>query len=95
MPDLSRSEAIRLLAGLERRRQTAIDAGNIGEMERAEAQMARIRDGFGVNKFYLGKTGQGALYLLFCWAVIPSLMGPIEGVAYLTHAPEEFALRHS
>lgn len=38
---------------------------------------------FGIHKFYLGKFWQGLLYLLFCWTIIPGIIGFIEGVYYL------------
>lgn len=34
----------------------------------------------GVHKFYAGYTGQGILYLLFCWTWIPCLIGLVEGL---------------
>lgn len=46
--------------------------------------------GFGAHKFYLGKTGQGILYLIFCWTYIPSILGLIEGITYLTRKDVDF-----
>jgi TM2 domain-containing membrane protein YozV/DNA-directed RNA polymerase subunit RPC12/RpoP len=39
---------------------------------------------FGVHKFYLGQTMQGILYLVFCWTGIPSVVGVIEGIIYIS-----------
>lgn len=47
--------------------------------------------GFGAHKFYLGKTGMGILYLLFCWTYIPGIIGLIEGIIYLTKSDADFA----
>ncbi len=33
---------------------------------------------FGIHKFYLGETGWGIVYLLFCWTGIPTILGVIE-----------------
>ena len=45
---------------------------------------------FGIHKFYLNDMGMGVLYLLFFWSGIPSLVGLIEGILYLTATDEEF-----
>lgn len=50
--------------------------------------------GFGAHKFYMGKTGWGILYLLFCWTGIPSLVGLIEGVRYFFMNGPEFERKY-
>jgi TM2 domain-containing membrane protein YozV len=49
---------------------------------------------FGAHKFYLGKIGQGILYLIFSWTGIPGIIGLIEGIIYLTKSDEEFARQY-
>lgn len=49
---------------------------------------------FGVHKFYLGETGWGFLYLLFCWTGLPSFAGFVEGVLYLLRSDEDFVRRY-
>jgi TM2 domain-containing membrane protein YozV len=51
--------------------------------------------GFGVHKFYLGKIGQGVLYVLFCWALIPWIIGFIEGIVYLASNQENFDAKYN
>ena len=53
--------------------------------------LAILLGGTGVHKFYLGKTGQGVLMLLFAWTGIPGLIGHIQGIIYLTQGDEEFS----
>jgi len=52
--------------------------------------LAIFLGGLGVHKFYLGKTGLGILYLLFCWTYIPAIIGLIEGIIYLSASDEKF-----
>lgn len=40
--------------------------------------LALFLGGLGIHKFYLGQTGLGVLYLIFCWTYIPSIAGFIE-----------------
>ncbi|PSR37272.1 MAG: hypothetical protein C7B44_04720 [Sulfobacillus thermosulfidooxidans] len=48
---------------------------------------------FGVHKFYLGQTGQGILYLVFCWTFIPGIVGFFEGIGYLVQSDDAFNAR--
>jgi TM2 domain-containing membrane protein YozV len=50
--------------------------------------------GLGIHKFYLGRIGQGIIYLLFCWTFIPMLIGLIEGIVYLTMTDDKFNAKY-
>ena len=56
----------------------------------AAAILAILFGTFGVHKFYLGQSGAGILYLLFCWTGIPSVVGFIEGIVYLCSNEENW-----
>jgi len=60
----------------------------------AAALFAFFLGGIGAHKFYLGSAGLGIVYLLFCWTGIPSLIGFIEGIVYLTMSDEEFKVKY-
>ena len=51
--------------------------------------------GIGVHKFYLGKTMQGILYLLFFWTFIPALIAFIEGIYYIAVDEDEFDKKYN
>jgi TM2 domain-containing membrane protein YozV len=57
----------------------------------AAAALALWLGGFGVHKFYLGRTGLGVLYLIFFWTGIPGLIAWIEGITYLAKSNEAWA----
>ncbi|MCL4415704.1 MAG: TM2 domain-containing protein [Actinobacteria bacterium] len=56
--------------------------------------LALLLGGIGAHKFYLGKIGQGFLYLLFFWTSIPMFIGIIEGLIYLTMSDKEFEAKY-
>jgi TM2 domain-containing membrane protein YozV len=56
--------------------------------------LALLLGGLGVHKFYLGKGGQGVLYLLFFWTFIPLIIGFIEGILLLMMGDEAFAAKY-
>lgn len=60
----------------------------------AAALLAFFLGGFGVHKFYLGRVGQGFLYLIFCWTFIPAFIAFIEFIIYLVTSDEEFAKKY-
>lgn len=60
----------------------------------AAGLLAILLGGFGIHKFYLGKTGMGILYLVFCWTYIPAIVSFFEGIIYLCSNDENFQLKH-
>ena len=66
-----------------------------GKKSRISAALfAAFLGGFGAHKFYLGKVGQGILYLLFCWTFIPTIIAFIEFITYLCMSDEDFAKKY-
>jgi TM2 domain-containing membrane protein YozV len=46
--------------------------------------------GIGVHKFYLGQSGAGILYLLFCWTLIPAIIAFFEFFILIFMSDHEF-----
>ena len=65
-----------------------------GKNRIAAALFAIILGGVGIHKFYLGRVGQGILYLLFCWTFIPAVIGFIEGIIYLSMPDSTFEAKY-
>lgn len=57
--------------------------------------LAFLLGGIGVHKFYLGQSGQGVLYLLFCWTLIPAFIAFIEIFMYAFMSDAEFNGRYN
>ena len=70
------------------------DAASSDKKRLVAGILAILVGGLGVHKFYIGKTGQGFLYLVFCWTSIPAFIGLIEGIIYLLESDEEFYAKH-
>lgn len=51
--------------------------------------------GLGVHRFYLGQTGLGLAYLLFCWTFVPSIVALIDGIIFLTMDADAFNLKYN
>ena len=60
----------------------------------AAGLLALLLGSIGIHKFYLGKTGMGVLYLLFCWTGIPAIAGLVEGIIYLCDDDVTWQLKH-
>jgi TM2 domain-containing membrane protein YozV len=48
---------------------------------------------FGIHKFYLGKTLQGILHIIFAFTGLSSIIAFFEGIYYLTMSEHEFDMR--
>jgi TM2 domain-containing membrane protein YozV len=57
--------------------------------------LALFLGGLGIHKFYLNKAGQGVLYLLFCWTLIPAIIAFIEAIVYFTMSDKEFDFKYN
>lgn len=57
--------------------------------------LALFVGGFGVHKFYLGQTGIGVVYLLFCWTGIPGIIAFIEAIIILTMSDDDFNAKYN
>lgn len=75
--------------------QTTGAVSKSGKNKIAAGLFAILLGGLGVHKFYLGRTGWGIIYLIFCWTFIPALAGIIEGILYLTASDEEFERKYT
>jgi TM2 domain-containing membrane protein YozV len=65
-----------------------------GKSRIAAGLFAIFLGGLGIHKFYLGRIGQGVIYLLFSWTLIPCIVGFIEGITYLVKTDAEFAAEY-
>jgi TM2 domain-containing membrane protein YozV len=66
-----------------------------GADKTALALLAFFLGAFGAHKFYVGKYGQGILYILFCWTGIPGLIAFIEFIIYLCTPGEKIAQKYT
>jgi len=57
--------------------------------------LALFLGAFGAHKFYLGELGWGLLYLFFCWAWIPGIVGFFEGIGLLLMTEEAFNFKYN
>ena len=59
------------------------------------ALLAIFLGDLGIHKFYLGRNGEGVLYLLFCWTFIPAIIGFLEGIVLLSMDEKVFNERYN
>ncbi|KPZ67547.1 MULTISPECIES: TM2 domain-containing protein [Shewanella] len=54
-----------------------------------------VLGGFGLHKFYLGQHLKGSVYLLFCWTLVPMVVGWVDAIRTLKMSPFNFQQRYS
>jgi len=74
---------------------TAAHAYSGGKTKTTAGILALLLGGIGVHKFYLGQTGLGILYLLFCWTFIPAIVAFVEGIIYLSMSDADFNAKYN
>ena len=60
----------------------------------AAALLAFFLGGFGVHRFYLGRSVSGFVYLLFFWTFIPAVLGFVETFRILLMSDLTFAQKY-
>jgi TM2 domain-containing membrane protein YozV len=51
--------------------------------------------GIGIHRFYLGQTGKGVMYLIFCWTFIPSLIALIDFFGFIFMSENTFNQKYN
>lgn len=59
------------------------------------AILAFFLGGLGIHKFYLGKSVQGILYIIFCWTMIPALIAFFEFFGLLFMSENTFNIKYN
>ncbi len=80
--------------GVRQARSSAMGSSGATKNKWVAFLLAWILGGLGAHKFYLGRTGMGVLYLLFCCTLIPSLVAFVEGIVYADMSEEDFARKY-
>ncbi|WPC23728.1 TM2 domain-containing protein [Brachyspira hyodysenteriae] len=57
--------------------------------------LSLILGGIGIQKFYLGQTKRGILYVLFCWTGIPYLLCIIDLIRFIFMSEKDFNLTYN
>lgn len=57
--------------------------------------LALFFGGVGVHRFYLGQRGLGILYILFCWTLVPFLIGFVDALIFFLQSPKAFNVKYN
>ncbi len=57
--------------------------------------LALFLGGFGIHRFYLGESGKGIMYLIFCWTFIPAIIAVIDFISLLLMSEEAFNQKYN
>ncbi len=57
--------------------------------------LALFLGGFGVHRFYLGQTGLGVFYLIFCWFPVMWIIGLIDAIVFFSMDKDNFDRKYN
>lgn len=63
--------------------------------KKTAAWLAILLGAVGIHRFYLEEHGRGMLYLLFCWTLVPLVLGVVDGLRLLNLPQAEFDRRYN
>lgn len=59
------------------------------------AILAFFLGGIGIHRFYLGQSGLGILYLIFCWTFVPAIIALVDFIIFLTMDEDKFNMKYN
>lgn len=57
--------------------------------------LAIFLGGLGIHRMYVGQFKTGIVYLLFVWTFIPSLLGLVDAIRYISMSESQFNKKYS
>jgi TM2 domain-containing membrane protein YozV len=63
----------------------------LGKSRTTTALLALLLGGLGAQWFYIGRSTRGLFYILFCWTLIPAILGVIDAIRFFSMSDEDFA----
>lgn len=57
--------------------------------------LALFLGGLGIHQFYLGNSGKGILYLLFCWTFIPVIIAFVDAIIIFSYDDKQFEVKYN
>ncbi len=69
-------------------------ASNWGKSRKTAGWLALLAGGLGAHHFYLGNYVWGALYLIFVWTAVPTVLALIDAIRYFNMSDKEFEIKY-
>ncbi|GAA4888944.1 hypothetical protein GCM10023333_22800 [Ferrimonas pelagia] len=80
-------------AGLALDALAGIDPALTLRSQRAASRFGLWLGTFGIHRFYLGQPVRGSLYLAFCWTLVPTVLGIVDGIRMANMSRQQFYRR--
>lgn len=77
------------------RQKNPIRVASGGRSRTTAIILALFLGGVGGHKFYLGQSGMGVAYLLFCWTFIPVVIALVEMIILISMNDDAFNAKYN